>query len=180
MFLYMKSFKKVFISLLVVMICVVGFSMPVFAVEAETGEMQTDDGRVSVTIHLTDINDDKVNVVQFRLKNQDTKEYMDVTFLREDDFTTTCDLPAGTYDITFRNGDNNRELELEAESISVKEGMDTAGVDIKVTKVINNEFFPKFFRNNSFMLILLAVAVVAYFIIKKKKEQEVMDPNNEK
>ena len=168
----MKKMSKI-LALIMVVLTFVGIfgTMPVYA--DETTEKQDDvvtlDGYCLVTVQLKDFDSDATNDIVLEFRSQEGNEKKQTTFKKENKWTATVYLKPGKHEISFYSATNKREIVLSEEVLSVADAK-TAAVELHVKKVVDNRFFPKFFRNNTFTLILLVISSVCYFIFKKRRE----------
>lgn len=178
----MKRMGK-FLSLLLVIIMCFGTlsTMTVYADEIADSTAGTNqessanadgsdvDGYCLVTVQLKDFKTDETDNIVLEFKHRDTSERKGITLTKKDNWTATVYLAPGKHTISFIDADENRGIELREEVLEVADAK-SAAVSLTVTKVENNNFLPKFFRNNTFTLILLAVSSITYLVLKKRRE----------
>jgi hypothetical protein len=122
-----------------------------------------------VTLTLTNIpEDEEVETIIIRLKNEDTKQTHNITFEKSNNWTASENLLPGEYEMDFYAADNKRTVELASNVLEVKESV-TCKAQLEVKKVLNDSFFPKFIRNNGFTLILLIISGIAYLILRQRR-----------
>ena len=169
----MKKIKKTALILLALLTFICSFSsLNVFATENVDEDVLEDSDYCNVILTLKDFDTKETDNITFSLKNKKTKVATEVVFTKKNEWKATVSLEPGEYSIDFSKADENREVVLGSNVLEVSEAK-SAGADLTVKKVLNNNFLPKFFRNNTFTLILLAVSLVAYYILKKKRENSV-------
>ena len=180
----MKKIGKVLALLLAMFICFGTLGgMTVYADELTDSTVQNNsdttgedtsgdvkvDGYCLVTVQLKDFKTDETDNIVLEFKHKDTSERKGITLTKADNWTAAVYLAPGKHTITFMDADENREIQLREEVLEVADAK-SAAVSLTVTKVVNNNFFPKFLRNNTFTLILLAASSITYFVLKKRRE----------
>lgn len=170
----MKKISKVFAFIMAILMCVCMFGgITVYADKTtnntENNELATLEGFCLVTVKLKDFDTDETDNIILQFKDKKTGERKQTTFTKENKWIATVYLAPGKHEISFYSATNKREIEITEEVLNVADAK-TAAVELNVKKVIDNRFFPKFFRNNTFTLILLVVSSICYFIFKKRRE----------
>lgn len=180
----MKKMGKILSLLLALVMCFGMFGgMTVYADEVSDATVESDDettettgeenvaleGYCFVTIKLDNIDTDETDNIRIEFKNKSTGEKKQTTFKKADGWVATIYLAPGKHTIDFKSADDNRTIELREEVLEVADAK-SAAVSLTVEDIVNDNFWPKFFRNNTFTLILLAASSITYFVLKKRRE----------